>query len=133
MKIFSVLILTAGLSFTAGHINAQATAQNKTGSDANAMAQQITAVVKQMVAGVTPDQESNILAAEQDYSKGVLDVRNSTAGNNNMSSSEKMDKYNQLEALRQTRDAKIKTTLSADQFAQYQKVFPAPPPIPAGR
>jgi hypothetical protein len=130
MKILSSFVLITGMAFITAHTIAQApavssTAQNKNVSDANAMAQQLTNAVKQAVTGVTQDQESNILAVEKDYSKGVIDVRNSTSSN--MTSSDKMAKYNQLGSLKETRDAKIKTILTADQYTQYQKTSPPMP------
>jgi hypothetical protein len=125
MKKINSFIVVAGLVFITTYSYAQTATQNKNASDADKLATQMTAVVKQTVTGVTPDQEKQILAAEQDYSKGVLDVKSSIGNNsNNLSSDDKMAKYNQIKSLTQTRDAKIKTILTADQYSQYQKVSP---------
>lgn len=106
-------MLLAGIVFITAHATAQAPAattnvQNKNGSDANAMAQQLTESVKRTVTGITPDEESKILAAEQDYSKGIIDVRNTNPGAG--SQSDKMASYNKVMALAQTRDTLKKAT-----------------------
>lgn len=121
MKAFNYILLASGLAFFTIHISAQApattspsTGKVQTTANANAMAKQLTAGVKQTVTGVSPAQESKILAAEQDYSTGVLGVRDDK-------SADKMARYNKLESLRTTRDSQIKTILTTDQYAQYQK------------
>jgi len=135
MKTLNSFMLLAGIVFITAHATAQApaattNAQNKNGSDANAMAQQLTESVKRTVTGITPDEESKILAAEQDYSKGIIDVRNTNPGAG--SQSDKMASYNKVMALAQTRDTQLKSILTADQYTQYQKTAaPMPTTMPA--
>ncbi len=122
MKIFKSLALVAGMAFVTAHISAQAPAaappapvQGVHGApDPDQMAQRQTAQVKQNVTGITSDQESQILAANQDYAKGVVAARSNNNG-------DKSAIHSQIQSLREARDAKYKTILTADQYAQYQK------------
>jgi ABC-type transporter MlaC component len=127
MKKINLVLLTGGLTFITANSFAQTTTTSASQTkNADAIAQQMTGAIKQTVTGVTPDQEKQIYAAEQDYANGVLDVKSTTTSN--MSSNDKMAKYNQIQAFAQTRDAKIKTILTADQYTQYQRISP---PMPA--
>jgi len=110
MKIFKSLTLLAGLAFITAGASAQASQGNR---DPQQMAQNMTERVKQNVTGITSDQESQILAAEKDFTTGMQ-----TAHNNNSGDKDAM--HSQMETLKSTRDAKIKTILTADQYAQYQ-------------
>jgi periplasmic protein CpxP/Spy len=113
MKTLKSLALIAGLAFTTTvHLSAQATEQAS--QDPQKMAQKMTAALKQNVTGITPDQETKIVAVETDYAKGMIDSRNST-GDDHDAMRTKMQPF------REARDAKLKTILTDDQYAQYQK------------
>lgn len=77
--------------------------------------QQMTAKVKEAVTGITPDQESKILAAEQEFVKGAQDARSSSGGDRDAMRSK-------IQPLREARDSKIKGILNESQYAQYQKM-----------
>ena len=64
MKIFKSLSLLAGLAFITANVLAQTQTANR---QPQQMAQKMTDRVKQNVTGITPDQEKQILAAEQDF------------------------------------------------------------------
>jgi len=110
MKILKSLTLLAGLAFISAGASAQASQGSK---DPQQMAQKMTDRVKQNVTGITADQESQILAAEKDFATGVQAAHNNNSG-------DKDAMHSQMETLKSTRDAKIKTILTADQFTQYQ-------------
>ncbi len=123
MKFFQSVALVAGLAF----ITAGASAQTSTATppagmsggqgmnmDPNQRAQKMTEQVKQNVTGITPDQESKILAAEQTFAKGAQDASISSNGDRDAMRSK-------IQPLRETRDAQLKGILTADQYGQYQK------------
>jgi|HubBroStandDraft_2_1064218.scaffolds.fasta_scaffold522421_2 Spy/CpxP family protein refolding chaperone len=130
MKILKTLSVAAVLAFTAANVSAQAqnasqppaqpTPQAPVKMDPQMMGQKMTERVKQNVTGITPDQESKILAAETEYAKGMQDARTSSNGDRDAMRSK-------MEPLRQTRDSKIKAVLTPDQQAQYDKVSPQHP------
>jgi periplasmic protein CpxP/Spy len=112
MKIFKSLAIAAGLAFIAINVSAQ---DQGTKMDPQQMAQKMTASIKEKVTGITPDQESKILAAEQDFAKGMQDAHSSSNGDRDAMRAK-------MQPLKETRDAKIKTILTADQYTQYQKM-----------
>jgi hypothetical protein len=114
MKIFKSLALIGGLALITANLSAQAQG-GKQPMDPQQMAQKMTDRVKQNVTGITPDQESKILAAEQTFVNGMQDARSSSNGDPDTMKSK-------MQPLKDARDAQIKTILSADQYAQYQKM-----------
>jgi hypothetical protein len=122
MKIFKSLALVAGMTFVTANISAQAPttapAQGQHGTpNPDQMAQKATANIKTNVTGITPDQESKILAANTDFAKGMIAARQSNNGDRDAM-------HTQMQTLKDSRDAKMKTILTADQYAQYQKMAP---------
>lgn len=115
MKIFKSLALVGGLAFIIANVSAQAYQSGKQQMDPQQMAQKMTDRVKQYVAEITPDQESKILTAEQTFSKGMQDAWSSSNDNRDAMK-------NKMQPLRDARDAQIKPILTADQYAQYQKM-----------
>ena len=109
MKTLKLATLVAGLAFIA----LNATAQEKVNMDPQQMAQKQTAQIKESVTGITADQESKILVVEQDFAKSVQDLR---------TSSDRDEMRSKMKPLRESRDAKIKAILTADQYAQYEKM-----------
>jgi hypothetical protein len=125
MKILKTLSLATVLALITVHVSAQSQdpgkpmGQPQAKMDPQEMAKKMTDRIKQNVTGVTPDQESKILAAETEYAKGMMDARSSSNGDRDAMRSK-------MEPLRQTRDSKIKGILTADQQAQYEKMNPRP-------
>jgi len=113
MKPFKSLALLAGLALVTANVSAQA-ASDQGNPDPKNMAQKMTANVKQNVTGITPDQETKIEAAEEDFAKGMNDARSSSNGDHDAMRAK-------MQPLRDARDAKMKTILTADQYTQYQK------------
>ena len=113
MKTLRVLAI-AGLGFIAFGTSAQ---ESNT-LDAK-WPQKQTEQIKSNVTGVTPDQESKILAIEQNYSKTVQDAFDKRDGDN-------YTFHNKVLQMQKDRDAKIQAVLSADQYAQYDKAFNTP-------
>lgn len=113
MKIFKSLALLASLAFITVGVSAQS--ENRGTMDPQQAAQNMTNKVKQNVTGITTDQESQILAAEKDFTTGMQTARSNSNG-------DKDAMHSQIETLKSTRDAKIKTILTADQYTQYQKM-----------
>lgn len=111
MKTFQSLALITGLAF----LTINTSAQEQSGPNPQNMAQKMTAAVKQNVTGITPDQETKILAIETDFAKGMIDARNN-AGDDHDAMRTKM------KPLKEARDTKMKAILTDDQYAQYQKV-----------
>jgi len=112
MKILKSFVFVAGLAFFAIQASAQTTTQ--TSPESQNMAQKMTASVKQTVTNITPDQENTILAIEETYANGMIEARNSSNGDREVMRSK-------MVPLKATRDSQMKTVLTADQFAQYQK------------
>jgi len=83
--------------------------------DPQQMAQKQTDNIKQHVTGVTSDQESKILAIEQDFSKSAQDARAASNGDKDAMRAK-------MQPLRQDRDAKIKAVLSDSQYAEYTQL-----------
>lgn len=114
MKIFKSLALLCGLAFLTASVSAQGQGGRQQ-MDPQQMAQRMTNHIKQNVSGITPDQESKILAAEQTFSKGMQDAWSSSNGDRDAIKSK-------MQPLKDARDAQIKSILTADQYAQYQKM-----------
>jgi len=112
MKTLTSLALVAGLAFITANVSAQNA--DKATPDPQNMAEKMTAAVKQTVAEITPDEESKILAVEKTFAQGMIDARNSSNGDRDAMRSK-------MGPLKDTRDAQIKTILTANQYAQYQK------------
>lgn len=112
MKIFKTLTLLAGLALATANVSAQASDQAN--PDPKQMAQKMTATVKQTVTGITPDQETKIVAVEEDYAKGMNDARTSSNGDHDAMRTK-------MQPLKEARDTKMKAILTDDQYAQYQK------------
>jgi hypothetical protein len=109
MKTLKSLVLIAGLVFASFN----SFAQERNNMTPQQMAQKQTERIKQNVTGITSDQESKILAAEQEFAQGAQDARNSSNGDREVMKSK-------MQPLRATRDAKIKEILTPDQYAQFQ-------------
>ncbi len=114
MKILKSIALIGGLAFITANVSAQAQG-GKQQIDPQQRAQKMTDNVKQNVTGITPDQESKILAAEQTFTKGMQDAWSSSNGDHDAMKSK-------MQPLKDARDAQIKTILTADQYTQYQKM-----------
>ncbi len=106
MKILKTLTLAAGLALVTANVSAQERTQTT--------AQQVTDKIKQNVTGITSDQESKILVVEQDFLKAMQDTKNANSG-------DREAMHAKMQPLRESRDAKIKAILTADQYAEYQK------------
>jgi len=74
----------------------------------------MTDKVKQNVTGISADQESKILAVEQDFLKAMQDARAASNGDHEAMKAK-------MQPAKESRDTKIKAILTADQYAQYQK------------
>jgi hypothetical protein len=107
MKIVKSLAIIAGLAI--GGLNASA--QNM---DPEQTAQKETAEIKTNVTGITSSENDQILAVERDYAKSMQDAQNTITDKEAMKTQKKQ--------LCDSRDAKIKAILTADQFKQYLKV-----------
>jgi periplasmic protein CpxP/Spy len=114
MKILKSLAVIAGLALVTATVSAQNQGGGAANMDPNARAQKMTADIKQNVTGITTDQESKILAAEQEFTKGMQDAYTSSNGDRDAMRSK-------MQPLKDARDTKIKAILTADQYAQYQK------------
>jgi hypothetical protein len=107
MKFLKSLAVIAGLALVTFNVSAQ----QRQPMDAQTM----TNNIKEKIAGITPDQESKILAANQEFVKGMQDARAGGDGDRDAMRAK-------MQPLREARDAKFKTILSADQYAQFQKM-----------
>ncbi|HXP51627.1 MAG TPA: hypothetical protein VN922_16840 [Bacteroidia bacterium] len=102
-------VLSLGLAFIA--LNVSAT--KKSDVDVQKFAELQTSNIMSNVKNVTSDQENKIMQIEQESDNALLDARNS-------------DDSDALKSrIRQNRDSKIQAILTADQFAQYQKMLAA--------
>ncbi len=110
MKTLKMLALATVCTVALG-----ASAQEHQKMDPQQMAQKQTDNIKQHVSGITPDEESKILAIEQDFSKAAQDARTSSNGDRDAMKAK-------MEPLRQNRDAKIKAVLTVDQYTQYSQM-----------
>ncbi len=110
MKIIKSLALAAGLALMTANVSAQEKAQ----MDPQAWAQRQTAQIKSSISGITPDQESKILAIEQTFAKSMQDAKAASNGDREAMRAK-------MEPARQQRDAQIKGVLTADQGIQYDK------------
>jgi len=115
MKILKSLAFIGGLALITANVPAQAQGGEKQQMDPQQRAQKMTDNIKQNVTGITPDQESKILAAEQTFTKGMQDAWSSSNGDRDTMKSK-------MQPLKDTRDSQIKTILTADQYTQYQKL-----------
>ena len=111
MKILKSLALLAGFAFIAGNISAQ----EKCTKDQQQMAKKETDKVKKNVTGVNSDQESKILAVEQEHAKACDEAKIATKGDKDAMKSK-------MKEACESRDEKIKGILNADQYTQYQKM-----------
>jgi len=115
MRILKSLALIGGLAFITANVSAQAQQSGKQQMDPQQRAQKMTDNIKQNVTGITPDQESKILSAEQTFTKSMQDAWSSSGGDRDAMKSK-------MQPLKDARDAQLKTILTADQYAQYQKM-----------
>jgi protein CpxP len=111
MKILKSVTCAAAMALIALNVSAQ----ERGNMDPQQMAQKQTSQIKESVTGISPDQESKILAVEQDYAKSMQDARSSSNGDRDAMRSK-------MKPLRENRDEKIKAILTADQYTQYQKM-----------
>jgi hypothetical protein len=107
MKTFNIALLT-GLVF----VSMLCTAQEKKPADTKQLAQQQTDEVKKNVDKVSPDQLGKILPVELEFAKGIEDARTKTK-------SDTIAMNKRTLKLCKSRDAKIKTVLTAEQYSQY--------------
>jgi len=114
MKIFKSLALAAGLAFITTGVYAQEKAQ----MDPQQWAQKQTSQIKEHVTGITPDQESKILAIEQNFAKSMMATRAASNGDREAMRAK-------MEPARQNRDTKIKAILNAGQCTQYDQFISA--------
>jgi hypothetical protein len=114
MRTYKSLTVVAALAFITANVSAQVPAKNQASKDPQQIARVQTNQIKQSVTGITPDQESQILATELDYTKSVQNVLNTT------DMADKKAIQNKMAPLRTNRDAKMKTILTADQYSQYE-------------
>ena len=114
MKILKSFALAAGLAIITANVSAQEKAQ----MDPQQWAQKQTAQIKSSVTGITPDQESKILAVEQAFAKSMQDAKAASNGDRDAMRAK-------MEPAKQDRDTKIKAILTADQGAQYDKYVSA--------
>jgi hypothetical protein len=99
-------VLSLGLAFIALNVSAA----KKSDIDIQKFAELQTSNIMSNVKDVTSDQENKILLIEQESDNALLEARNS-------------DDSDALKSrIRQNRDEKIKTILTADQFVQYQRM-----------
>lgn len=115
MKLLKSLSIAAGLAFITISVSAQ---DKGTGMDPATMAQKQTDQIKSNVTGITPDQESKILAVEKDFAQSMKDAREASNGDRDAFRAK-------MEPARKDRDTKIKAILTADQGAQYDKYIAA--------
>jgi hypothetical protein len=114
MKTLSLILFTAGISATTLTASAQQVGERPK-MDPQQMAQKQTEQIKRSVTNLTPDEESKILAVEQDFAKAAQDARTNSNGDRDAMRAK-------MQPLRQDRDAKIKGILTSDQYAEYQKM-----------
>jgi hypothetical protein len=105
------IIATASLAFVALTVSAQ----DKADLDFQKMAQIQTYQVKQSVNGITPDQEKKILTIEQSFTQAMQQAHATSEGDRNAM-------HNQSVQLHNDRDMRMKSILTASQYAQYQKM-----------
>jgi protein CpxP len=116
MKTVKSFALIAGLACITLNISAQ----EKAKMDPQQWAQTQTAQIKASVTGITADQESKILAIEQDFAKSMQDARANSNGDHEAMRAK-------MQPVKEARDTKIKALLTADQSAQYDKYLAAHP------
>ena len=105
------IIATASLAFVALTVSAQ----EKADLDFQKMAQIQTYQVKQSVKGLTPDQEQKILNIEQSFTQAMQQAHANSEGDHDAM-------HNQSVQLRSARDMRMKLVLTANQYAEYQKM-----------
>ncbi|HSY77046.1 MAG TPA: hypothetical protein VK890_09335 [Bacteroidia bacterium] len=108
MKTVNAIIL-AGSLFC---ISFSAMAQEKSTLDTKQLAQQQTDEVKKNVDKITPDQLSKILPVEQEFANGMRDARIKC-------NSDTVAMNRRALKLCKSRDTKIKTVLTTEQYSQY--------------
>ena len=121
-KSFAIVagLVIGGLNVSAQNMEADQTAQKETAQkemaaqtvEADQAAQKETTEIKADVIAVTPDEESQILTIEQDHAKSILVAQNTLTGK---------ALRTQEKQLCKSRNAKIKTILTADQFKEYRR------------
>jgi hypothetical protein len=107
MKITKIVAILAVLAI--GGLNASAQTM-----DPQQTAQKETAEIKKNVTGITPNEESQILSVETEHAKSIRDAQSTIT--------DKAAMKTQCKQLCDSRDAKIKAILTADQYKQYLKV-----------
>ena len=111
MKNLKSIVLFAGLAF----ITMNTSARSKSTMTPAQIAQKETDKVKKNVTGVTADQASRILTVEQDHAQACSDAKTASNGDKVAFNSKKKQ-------LCDSRDAKIKTILTSDQYTQYMSM-----------
>jgi hypothetical protein len=106
MKTFKTAIAILGLAFISINISAQAPI------NAAQLAKEQTEMVKKNVDKVTPDQQNKILPIEQEFANNMQSARNK-------SKADTAEMNKRTFKLCKSRDAKIKTVLTASQYSQY--------------
>ncbi len=120
MKSLKTLLIVACLAFFSVNISAQSQSldqshdQPPTRSERLQIAQNEADHIKQIVTGLTPDQENKIVQIQQDFMEDEQDVRS----NSNTSAD---DIRSKVQSIRQNKEAKIKSILTDEQLAQYEK------------
>src|ERR1700733_7779848 len=107
MKMLKSLAIATGLAIGGLNVSAQT-------ADPEQTAKIETAEIKTNVTGITPNEESQILTVETEHAKSMRDANNTIT--------DKAAMKTQCKQLCDSRDAKIKAILTADQFKQYMKV-----------
>lgn len=113
MKILKTIVFVASLGIMTAKVSAQEQGHAK--MDPAQMAQRQTDRIKQNVTGITPDQESKILAAEKESAQSRQDAWASSNGDKDAARSK-------MQSIKEALDAKLKGILTADQYTQYQKM-----------
>jgi hypothetical protein len=106
MKTLKTTIAIIGLAFISINVSAQAPI------NATQLAQQQTDMIKKNVDKVTPDQQNKILPIEQEFANNMQSARNK-------SKADTVEMNKRTLKLCKSRDAKIKTVLTSNQYSQY--------------
>jgi hypothetical protein len=109
MKILKSIAFVAGLAL----ITMNTSAQERNNMTPEQMAQKQTNNIKEKISGITSDQETKILAVEQEAANAMQDARSSSNGDKDAMRSK-------MKPIRETRDAKLKAIFTTEQYTQYQ-------------
>jgi hypothetical protein len=112
MKTLKYLAI-AGLFFISFNVSAQQTQPQR---DPLKTAQTHIDRLKKYITNITSDQESTMLGIERWFVSSAQDVLDANAGNSDSIVSK-------LKQLSDERDSKMQTVLTADQYAQYLKIY----------